>query len=94
MSRTDAHRPYDVWLADQPELVVECRDHATGEARQHLSCLVRLCTCNLCRGHLWRIRARRALRTTERAFTNAAARGADEAELERLEGRLRAIIVA
>ncbi len=94
MSRTDAHRPYDVWIADHPELVVECHDHATGECRRYLSPLVRLCSCNLCAGHPWRVRAGRAMRTTERAFTNAAARGADEAELERLEGRMSAIIVA
>jgi hypothetical protein len=28
MSRTDAHRPYRVWLADHPELAVAEHDHA------------------------------------------------------------------
>ena len=88
MSRTDAHRPYRVWIADHPELVVECHNHATGERRQRLTAIVRLCTCELCRGHLSRIRARRALRTAERVYNRSAARGADDAELAYLEGRL------
>ena len=48
---------------------------------------VRLCSCALCTFAAWRRRQERSRRTAERALARAAAYGADEADLERLEVR-------
>jgi hypothetical protein len=101
MSRTDAHRPYDVWIADEPRLVREHHDHsvhacprdagrllpvdAAAACHLELDSRVRLCGCPLCSGSYWGGVADRARRCAERALTRAAARGADPLELERLE---------
>lgn len=101
MSRTDAHRPARVWLADEPQLVHERHDHtrsacpladggplpvdAAAGCRRELDWRVPLCGCPMCSGALWRDADRGARRTAERILTRAAARGADDAELERLE---------
>lgn len=104
MSRTDAHRPYAVVLADHPELVRERHDHrATGcplDEGRPLSddpsspCSIGLpqwawlCNCPKCSGSYWRRAAAGARRSAERILTRAAARGGTQEELERLENTL------
>lgn len=60
-----------------------CRCHV------HLDWTVRVCACDLCSENIWRRATERSRRAAERALERAAACGADEAELEVLEGRAR-----
>lgn len=103
MSRTDAHRPRAVWIADHPELVHEHHDHRAGSCSLaegspplgwqpercylELSWQVRLCACPLCSGHLDRAVERRSQRRAARLLERAAVRGGEEVELEELEAR-------
>lgn len=101
MSRTDAHRPRHVWVEDHPELALEVHDHRSGpcdlpgrgegEGRcsRELDWSIRTCSCAMCSGRAERTHARGSRRSSERALLRAAARGADDPELEELEGRIR-----
>jgi hypothetical protein len=80
MSRTDAHRPYRVWLADHPEFAIAKHRHAAracdlptvpGPADTHCRWVLsqdapRLCCCELCHGSAWRRFETRSRRQRDR----------------------------
>ena len=97
MSRTDAHRPYRVWLADHPELAVaehchgaELCDLPNDRASSGTRCqwilteaAPRLCSCSLCGGGIWhRLDVRRRRRADKLALRQRPHDGDKWADIE------------
>lgn len=102
MARTYTHRPRWVQATARPDLAREHHDHCNGicdllgaedpftggrgACYRYLDWSVRTCSCDLCSGRPYRRAALRRRRAAERTLLRAAARGAEDVEIERLEG--------